>query len=82
MRIRPWEVIHEAYVLLGHAAPGEATSRADFDRGDLHLLCLVEEFPDLNESRMAHKLAERLYFRPAPGFWGRLRWLMRGNAPR
>lgn len=79
MRIRPWEVIDEAYVLLEQILPGENPSGAARDRAELHLTCLLKEFPDLDESRMAHKLAKRLRFRPAAGFWARLRWVMRGD---
>lgn len=73
-------VITEAYVLLDILAPGETLRVHEYDRGELHLEGLIDEFPHLhNYSRMAHKLADRLQFKPAVGFWRRLRWLLSGK---
>ncbi len=66
-------VINEAYILLGLLRPGEHLSTPTYEHGLFHLLALDREFPGLDYSRMAHKLAERLQFMPKRTFWERLR---------
>lgn len=73
-------VVHEAYRLLNIIAADEAPAEAEIQRGEFHLDSLAVEFPNLSESQMAHKLAERLQFNPRRGFWARLLRLFTGAA--
>lgn len=70
------EVITEALCLIGDFRAGEMASVATYERGIFHLKALMAEFPTLNQSQMAHKLAERLEFHPMRTFLQRLRYLI------
>lgn len=73
-------IILEAYTLLGVIEPGENVCAPAFDRASFHLLALAEEYPGLNESHMAHRLARRLQLdKLTPSLWQRIRWFLLGN---
>ncbi len=58
------EIVDEAYRLIGELDAGECCSAPRYDRADLHLQSLENEFPRITSSEMAHKLAGRLTIQP------------------
>jgi hypothetical protein len=75
-------IITEAYCLLEMIVPGEAVDAKHFERGILHLKSVLMEFPGMDDSQAAHRLARRLQLQPAtPNLLARLKvWLLGRNS--
>jgi hypothetical protein len=80
-RAKGARIVLEAYCLIGSLRPGEKPSASAYCRGEFHYDSLVEEFPDITPSQMAHKVAARLQFPfpVRPGLWARLKWAIQGQ---
>ncbi len=75
-----YDVIREAFYLLGWLLPGEIPCDGLVDRGLFHLQATLAEGRYASSAQLAHLIAQRLVFRPRKGFWARLIWLFKGDA--